>query len=351
MLFDCECLCSVDNSPAFGAGSWPCRRIRTERMGLNRVTKSEQFTDQTSVRICRLTFAAIGLVIVGVMPALGDYAVQRVVGGLNQPTFVTQAPGDNSSLYIVERADSGNQLGRIRKYDLQTQTATTFLDLTGTINSDGGVLSMTFHPQFQTNGLFYVVSNNNGTNGLDEYKLVGSTPQLQRRLLQYQNLNNVYHTMNQALFRPNGNNNELFVTTGDGGTQADDPGFNKALIESPTSPYGKLMKIDLSHSFPTPASAPGPGTGVSVVALGIRNPFRSSFDRQTGDFYFGDVGFNTAESVDFIPASHFANPSPSVLDFGWTDREGTIATIAPYAGGPGSPGDINPIFDYAHSGH
>jgi hypothetical protein len=84
--------------------------------------------------------------------------------------------------------------------------------------------------------------------------------------------------------------------------------------------------------------------------LGIRNPFRSSFDRQTGDFYFGDVGFNTVESVDFIPASHFNNPSAPVLDFGWTDREGTIATVAPFAGGPGSPGDINPIFDYAHSG-
>jgi hypothetical protein len=297
-----------------------------------------------------LTLAAIGIVLLAVRSTRGDFAVQRVVSGLNQPTFVTQAPGDNGSLYIVERADSGNQLGRIRKYDLQTQTATTFLDLSGTINSDGGALSMTFHPQFQSNGLFYVVSNNNGTNGLDEYKVVGGAPQLQRRLLQYQNLNNVYHTMNQALFRPNGNNNELFVTTGDGGTQADDPGFNKALIESPTSPYGKLMKIDLTHSFPTPASAPGAGTGVSVVALGIRNPFRSSFDRQTGDFYFGDVGFNTAESIDFIPASHFANPSAPVLDFGWTDREGTIATIAPYAGGPGSPGDINPIFDYAHSG-
>ena len=263
---------------------------------------------------------------------------------------MTQAPGDGTSLYIVERADTGNQLGRIRKYNLLTQSFTTFLDLSGTINADGGVLSMTFHPEFQSNSLFYVVSNNGGTNGLDEYRVVGGTPQLQRRLMQYQNLDNVFHTMNQAHFRPNGNHNELFLTTGDGGTQADDPDFNKTLIESPTSPYGKLMKIDLTHSFPTPASAPGPGTGVSVVALGIRNPYRSSFDRQTGDFYFGDVGFNTVESIDFIPASHFANPSPSVLDFGWTDREGTIATVAPFAGGPGSPGDVNPIFDYAHSG-
>src|SRR5262245_7273550 len=121
--------------------------------------------------------------------ARGAYIVERVVAGLNQPTYVTQAPGDNTSLYIVERADTGNQLGRIRKYNLQSQSFSTFLDLSGTINSDGGVLSMTFHPEFQSNGLFYVVSNNSGTNGLDEYRLISGTPQLQRRLLQYQNLN------------------------------------------------------------------------------------------------------------------------------------------------------------------
>jgi hypothetical protein len=210
---------------------------------------------------------------------------------------------------------------------------------------------MTFHPEYQSNGLFYVVSNNGGVNGLDEYRTIAGAPVLQRRLLEYQNLNNVYHTMNQVHFRPGGNNNELFVTTGDGGTQADDPGFNIALIESPTSPYGKLMKIDLTQPFASPATAPGPGTGISVVALGLRNPYRSSFDRQTGDFYIGDVGFTQVEEVDFIPASHFSNPSPPVLDFGWTDREGTIATVAPHAGGPGSPGDINPIFDYAHGGN
>jgi hypothetical protein len=296
------------------------------------------------------SIVAAWLLAIAVNSSRGAYTVERVAGGLNQPMYVTQAPGDNTSLYIVERADPGNQLGRIRKYNLQTQALTTFLDVSGSIVSDGGLLSATFHPEFQSNGLFYVVSNNNRVNALDEYKVTGAAPQLQRRLLQYPNLDNVFHTMNQALFRPNGNHSELFVTTGDGGTQANESNFNRTLIESPTSPYGKLLKIDLTLPFTTPASAPGPGTGVSVVALGIRNPYRASFDRQTGDFYFGDVGYNTAESVDFIPGGHFANPTAPVLDFGWTDREGTTATVAQYAGGPGSPGDINPIFDYAHGG-
>lgn len=276
------------------------------------------------------------------------YTVQRVVNGLNQPMFMTQAPGDGTSLYIVERADSGSQLGRIRKFDLQSQSLTTFLDLTGSIASDGGVLSMTFHPNYQTNGLLYVTSNVNGDNRLDEYRTISGVPTFQRRLVQYSNLANVFHTINQPFFRPGGNSNELFLTTGDGGTQADQAQFNPALIESPTSVYGKLLKFDLNASFPTPATD-ATHAGVSVVALGLRNPYRASFDRATGDFYIGDVGFLSVEEVDFIPASTFASPPASPLDFGWTSREGMIATQGSSAGGPGSPGDIKPFFEYAHS--
>lgn len=294
--------------------------------------------------------AVAALLVAAPRTARAAYAVERVVGNLNQPVGVAQAPGDNGSLYIVERSDASNQLGRVRKYDLATQSFTTFLDVAGSINSDGGLLGLTFHPNYQTNGLFYTTSNNNGTNALDEYKVVGGVPTLQRRLLQYQNLNNVFHTINQVHFRPNGNNNELFVTMGDGGTQADDPGFNPALIESAASVYGKMLRFDLTASFPSPA-VDATHAGVSVAAIGLRNPFRSGFDRQTGDFYIGDVGFNTAEEVDFIPSSFFANPANPPLNFGWTSREGTIATSEPGIGGPGSPGDLNPIFDYAHGGN
>jgi hypothetical protein len=283
-------------------------------------------------------------------PTRGAYTVESVVSGLTQPIHMALAPGDPNSLYIVERSDRGEFIvGRIIKYDMQTQSRTTFLDPPGTIIQDGGLLSMTFHPEYQTNGLFYVVTNDAGTNHLEEYQVVAGTPQFQRRLMQYQSLQNVWHTMNQVHFRPNGNNNELFVVTGDGGTQAHEPNFNPELIEDPNSPYGKVMKLDLTADYPTPADGPS-HPGIDVIAMGLRNPFRSSFDRQTGDFYLGDVGFGTVEEIDFIPASHFSNPSAPPVDFGWTDREGTIATVGGSAGGPGSPGDVNPIFDYAHSG-
>ncbi|TWT97843.1 hypothetical protein Pla108_19960 [Botrimarina colliarenosi] len=293
--------------------------------------------------------SALGLAaMLGAGVVHADYTVERVVTGLNQPTFMTQAPGDYNHLFIVERTDNGNTLGRISSYDQLTKTRSTFLDLSGTVVSDGGLLSMTFHPDYQTNGLFYTVSNVNGTNGLDEWQVTGGTPQLQRRLYEYQNLQNVFHTLNQAQFRPGGDNDELFVTGGDGGTQANSGAFNPSLIEDPNSPFGKLLKFDLTGDFSTPAGGAS-HPDVDLVAMGLRNPYRTSFDRQTGDFYIGDVGFNAVEEVDFIPGSHFDNPSASVLNFGWTDREGTIATIANNAGGPGSPGDINPVFEYAHN--
>lgn len=280
---------------------------------------------------------------------MAQFTVERVVGDLNQPIYMTQAPGDNNNLYIVERADPGNAVGRILQYDQVTNTKSTFLDLEGSIASDGGALSLAFHPDFQSNGKFYVTLNDNRVNRLDEYQLVGGDPQFQQTLLEYDNLANNFHTINWIGFRPSGNNNEIFVTTGDGGTQANQGSFDPALIESPNSPYGKLMRVNLSADYSAgPASDPI-HPGVDVMALGLRNPYRASFDRLTGDMYIADVGFQTAEEVNFVPSSHFSSPT-TPLDFGWTDREGTVATVANNAGGPGSSGDIDPIFDYAHIG-
>lgn len=289
-------------------------------------------------------------VVLSPVPALAQFTVERVVGDLNQPVYMTQAPGDNNSLYIVERADPGNAVGRILKYDQQTDVKSTFLDLTGSINADGGALSLAFHPDFQSNNKFYVALNDDKVNRIEEYELVEGTPQHQRTLMEYNNLTNNFHTVNWLGFRPNGNNQELFVTAGDGGTQANQPSFDPDLIESPHSPYGKLMRVDLTADFTAGPAADPTHQGVDVMALGLRNPYRASFDRDTGDMYIGDVGFQTAEEIDFIPANYFENPSPTPLDFGWTDREGSVATVANQAGGPGSPEDIEPIFDYAHGG-
>jgi Glucose / Sorbosone dehydrogenase len=304
------------------------------------------------LRAIRCCFLLLGLTCA---TARGEFTVQRVLAGLNQPTYMTQAPNSNNTLYIVERMDSNGAVGRVLAYDQLTGAKDTFLDLDGSIISDGGLLSLTFHPGFgSTNNTFYTVSNvnvgGNGSNRLDEWEVVNGVPVFQRRLLEYANLENVFHTMNVALFRPGGNNNQLFVVTGDGGTQAEQPAFDPDLIESPNSPYGKLLRIDLSQPFNTPANDPT-HPGVDVVALGLRNPYRATFDRQTGDLYIADVGFESVEEVNFIPSVQLATLPSTPLDFGWTDREGTIATRdnGQPIGGPKGPNDIDPIFEYAHN--
>src|SRR5690606_29956290 len=128
-----------------------------------------------SMHRLKLNIAAMiaALSVVVAAPLEAAYTVERFLDNLNQPMGVKQAPGENDSLYIVERNDGGNQLGRVRRYDFATQNLTTFLDVMGGITSDGGLLDMTFHPDYQTNGLFYTTSNINGTNKLDEYKVIG----------------------------------------------------------------------------------------------------------------------------------------------------------------------------------
>lgn len=281
-----------------------------------------------------------------------QYTVTQILDGLNQPIYITQAPGDDNSLYIVERSVNGNDVGRILRHNPTTGINTTFVDLPGSLISDGGALNLTFHPEYETNGLFYVVTNDGGSNRLDEYHENGGSPVFQKRLLEFDNLENVFHTMNWIGFRPNGNSDELFVTVGDGGTQANSGQFDSALIESLDSPYGKLLRLDLTADFSSPASDAAAAThaGIDVVASGFRNPYRASFDRATGDLYIGDIGFQAVEEVDFIPVSEFVSPSATPLHFGWTDREGTIETIGTHAGGPLEPEDIQPIFEYAHPG-
>jgi len=299
----------------------------------------------------RAAFASI--CVFAVQPtAEAQYTVTQILDGLNQPIYITQAPGDDDSLYIVERSVNGGDVGRVLRHDPTTGINTTFVDLPGDVISDGGALNLTFHPNYETNGLFYVVTNDDGTNRLDEYSENGGSPTFQKRLLEFDTLENVFHTMNWIGFRPNGDANELFVTVGDGGTQANSGQFDSELIESLDSPYGKLLRVDLTADFSTPAAGASAAThpGIDVVASGFRNPYRASFDRSTGDLYIGDIGFQAVEEVDFIPVSEFINPSTTPLNFGWTDREGTIETVGNNAGGPLEPGDIQPIFEYAHPG-
>ena len=289
-----------------------------------------------------------------------DFKIVPVATGLNQPTLVTQAPGDNADLYVVQRMSAGSNAGGILKYNTATHARTPFLDLSGNpAVQDGGVLSMAFSPDFQTNGLFYVAGLYNRTNRLDQYKVVNGSAVFQKTILQYDNLA-TQHTIDWLGFAPNATGaarNYLYVTTGDGGIQADSSnGTFHNNGQNLNTVMGKVLRLDVSgaddypsdpnKNFAIPPTNPyagQPGKLGEIFISGLRNPYRASFDRATGDLYIGDVGFNTYEEVNYAKAG------TSGQDFGWAAREGTIATPVNGVAGP-QGASLNPIYQYNHNG-
>ncbi|MBA3482896.1 MAG: PQQ-dependent sugar dehydrogenase, partial [Pirellulales bacterium] len=264
-------------------------------------------------QILRLPLTFTFLLLMG-SESRAAYRVERVASGLNQPMFVAQAPGDSSSLYIVERQGPSGGAGRILKRDLSSATNDVFLDFAGNnFTGDGGVLSMAFHPDFQTNGKFYTATSFNGgvnnlRNRVQEYRVVAGSPVLQRTVLEYDNLLNPFHTLNMMAFDPlaaGAERDYMTILLGDGGTQATQAGFvNHA--QDLSQVYGKILRVDVSDgadaypsdpkkNFDIPATNPfagdgNPSTLGEVYASGFREPFRGSYDRLTGDFYVGNVG-------------------------------------------------------------
>ena len=304
--------------------------------------------------------------------AAQNYRLERIVTGAQQPTYVTHAPGDHDHVYYVERtsaiAGDGNEaMGRIVKFNLLTKTKTTFVDFSVGDNpstdvaNDAGTLCLTFHPDFQTNGKFYTTSATGPapvTNKLDEYMVVGGVPTFQRTILQYNNNAGTFHTIDWVGFKhaPPGDpaRNHLYITTGDGGPQA--PTIDRP--QQPDNVYGKLLRVDISpgadaypgdvnKNFGIPSvntlASPPAGRLGEVIATGLRNPYRASFDRATNDLFIGDVGLDIQEEINFIKHETI-NPSSgsmTMFDFGWPTREGVADGPLPGTGVKGS--SLDPI--------
>jgi glucose/arabinose dehydrogenase len=223
---------------------------------------------------------------------------QQIAGGLTSPVAVATAPGDPTTLYVVE------QPGTI-KIVKGGQVAGTFLDIRGRVKSGGeqGLLSVAFHPSYAQNHRFYVnYTDTNGDTRVVEFKsangvgLLASGRQLLFVKQPYAN-----HNGGELQFDKSG---YLYVGMGDGGS-AGDPG-NRA--QNLRSRLGKLLRID-----PTRA-----GSTWQIVGFGLRNPWRFSFDRQTGDLWIGDVGQGNWEEVDYRAAARIGR----LANYGWSRYEG-----------------------------
>ena len=310
--------------------------------------------------ICSLILASISLAGLRAQIVPGLDAV-RVASGLTQPLFVTAPPGDSGRLFIVQ------QNGQIRILNLATGTlnSTPFLTLTGLTGTGGeqGLLGMAFDPSYAANGKFYLNFTvpggafGNGVTHVSQFT-VSTNPNIadstsERILLRFDHPQ-TNHDGGWIGFSPRvGDANNLYIATGDGGGANDqgtghiEPGGN---AQSLTTLLGKMLRIHINSAAGTYTIPPNnPFVGVTgareeIWAFGLRNPFRNSFDRQTGRMFIGDVGESTREEIDVQQPT---NPGGGE-NYGWRVREGSIQNPA-FPGTPTPSGAVDPIFDYPRS--
>jgi glucose/arabinose dehydrogenase len=299
----------------------------------------------------------------------GSLVFTPFVSGVTLPTYITSAGDGTGRVFIVERQ------GRIRLVKAGVLQATPFLDISARVTSAGteqGLLSVAFPPNYASKGYFYVDYTN--TNGIGDttvsrFHLSGNPdvadPNSEQVLF---NVTQPFanHNGGQLQFGPDG---FLYVGLGDGGSGGDP--FNNG--QTTSTLLGKLLRINVEPSASPPASVSGPfnylfpviskaasGLGYTIPitnpyaqtagyrgeiwALGLRNPWRFTFDRQTNDLYIADVGQNTYEEIDFQPAASLGGEN-----YGWVILEG-MHCYPPGTTGCTPPARYAaPIAEYDHS--
>lgn len=238
--------------------------------------------------------------------------------GFSSPTDIAHAGDDR--LFITERD------GTVRILNADGSSGGTFLDIDDMVTSCGGgceigLLGLAFHPDFANNGFFYV-----------NYTAVGGGDTHVSRFSVSPNNPNAADPDSEVVLldieQPYGNHNGgcikfgpdgyLYIGMGDGGSGGDPQAFS----QNRQSLLGKMLRIDVDNGSPyaIPADNPFAETDETldeIWAIGVRNPWRFSFDRETGDMWIADVGQNAFEEVDFEPAG-----SPGGVNYGWRCREG-----------------------------
>jgi glucose/arabinose dehydrogenase len=276
-------------------------------------------------------------------PGSPTIQLQQVATIGNQPVHVTHAGDGSGRLFVVGRQ------GRIRVVQNGAVLPEPFLDITSLVNSGGseqGLLSVAFHPEYETNGFFYV--NYTGHSGIGDtfvarYRVSPDDPNRadSNNALTLLTVQQPYRNHNGGLvkFGPDG---YLYVGMGDGGAAGDPQGNaqNKGTL------LGKLLRINVNGDQPyaSPADNPfvsEPGARPEIWSYGLRNPWRFSFDRATGDLYIADVGQNRYEWVHFQPAGQGGQ------NWGWDIVEGGHCFEPSQNCDPGQ--FPQPIAEYDHS--
>jgi hypothetical protein len=274
-----------------------------------------------------------------VEPPPGTPTLQLVTSALSSPVYVTAPPGDMLRLFVVEQG------GRVRVLRRDTLLATPFLNLQGKVTGGGeqGLLSLAFHPQYATNRRFYVYfTDRSGDTRVVRYTVSAADTNVADSLSgdtvlavdqPYSN-----HNGGLVLFGPDG---KLYVGLGDGGSggDPDSNGQDKQAL------LGKILRLDVDAGAPyaIPPDNPlvgDPNARAEIWAYGLRNPWRFSFDRQTGDLYIADVGQEAWEEVNAAAAPAAGRG----VNYGWNVMEGAHC----YNTACSMAGLTGPVLEYSH---
>lgn len=273
-------------------------------------------------------------------PNPADYRLVEIVSGLTRPLYVTHAGDESERLFVVEQ---GGRIWILQNGILQSQP---FLDVSSLVSRDAnerGLLGLAFHPDHAQNGYFFInYTDVNGDTVVARYSVSADDPNVADTnsavtLLQVdQPYGN--HNGGHLVFGPDG---YLYIGLGDGGSQNDPQGNG----QNPHTLLGSILRIDVDseggYSIPDDNPfADGTQGAPEVWAYGLRNPWRFTFDRATGDLYIADVGQNRYEEVNFEPAD-----SPGGVNYGWNIYEGRH----PFTGSAAPANMVLPVAEYDHS--
>jgi glucose/arabinose dehydrogenase len=284
----------------------------------------------------------LAIAVLGLVPVAAHAAPVTLakVGDFSTPVYVTAPLGDTARVFVVEKG------GAIQVLDGAVRA--TFLDITSKVDAsdnERGLLSMAFALDYSTSGLFYVYYTAKSPVGqvtIEEHRVDPANPDhadpaYVRTLVTIPHDQQANHNGGQLQFGPDG---LLYAGTGDGGSGGDPSGNAQTIAPAPPTVangvnhdyrLGKLLQID-------------PATGaVSIFAYGLRNPWRFSYDRNSGDLVIGDVGQDRYEEVDFAAA-----PGDGAgANYGWNQYEG-LHTYPGDAPAGAAPGTVLPVIEYPH---
>lgn len=293
----------------------------------------------------KLKTLALSIFALSLAPGFAEIATKPVAKGFERPVWAGVPEGIEGKLWVMEQA------GRVWIVDLETgaRSKQPFLDINSLVSRKGneeGLLGLAFAKDFKTTGRYYV-------NYTDKEK--------QTRIVRYVSKDQEttdLSTADELLVYPSefenhnggwigfGPDGYLYIANGDGGS-GNDP---KQRAQDLSSMLGKILRIDVSpeKGYKVPSDNPFAGDGKAkpeIYSYGVRNPWRNSFDRETGDFWIADVGQNVWEEVNYVPKGKGKG-----ANFGWRLREGAVETPTKGVGGEAPGGALEPIYVYKHGG-